>query len=414
MQENLLPTHSKKILKALKAIRAVKRITFNPSSANPGDTIIVRVPKLNENKVLVPNTLALVFDINLSGGHANNFLVQNVSRALVDKLKLRFEGTTLQDTVGYGIYKIFQDLFLPAEKRDNIVPEGIQSEDLCKIRSNSGDKKTSGISVENKLTEVYGKQYRINLEHQILTDHGVFYPQALYDDLVFEVTLAGAEHVVKGSDTTKLKYKLTNIQLEYEMIHDVRSKERGTETLGELAKNVYITGKEFSYDHVYRDNVINFKKQTDTRINIKVNTQKRSIKGLLLLFVEPYTAGTRDSEKYIFPDIKKISVTINGSPNMLYNNSIESRDIWSEVSRFFMKEEHKPQHMNLKKFYTENKFGLLIDLQSMDSHEMQGSGLRLVNSTDGIQLEIEREATGTGVVNCWVFAISDSQFNRQN
>ena len=79
VQENLLPTHRKKILKALKAIRAVKRITFNPSSANPGDTMIVRVPKLNENEVLVPNTLALVFDIDLSGGQANNFLVQNVS-----------------------------------------------------------------------------------------------------------------------------------------------------------------------------------------------------------------------------------------------------------------------------------------------------------------------------------------------
>ena len=26
------------------------------------------------------------------------------------------------------------------------------------------------------------------------------------------------------------------------------------------------------------------------------------MKGLLLLFVEPYMAGTRDSEKYIFPD----------------------------------------------------------------------------------------------------------------
>ena len=414
VQENLLPTHSKKVLKALKAIRAVKRITFNPSSANPGDTMIVRVPKLNENEVLVPNTLALVFDIDLSGGHANNFLVQNVSRALVDKLKLRFEGTTLQDTVGYGIYKTFQDLFLPSERRDNMVPEGIQSEVLCKIRSNSGDKSTSGVAAENKLAEVYGNKYRINLEHQILTDHAVKYPQALYDDLVFEVTLAGAEHVVKGSDTTKLKYKLTNIQLEYEMIRDVPYKDRGTETLGELAKNVYITGKEFSYDHVYRDNVIDFKKQTDTRINVKVNTQKRSIKGLLLLFVEPYTAGTRDSEKYIFPDIKKISVTLNGSPNMLYNNGIESRDIWSEVSRFFMKEAHKPQHMNLKKFYTDNKFGLLIDLRSMDSHEMQGSGLRLVNSTDGIQLEIEREATGTGVVNCWVFVISDSQFNIQN
>ena len=109
--------------------------------------------------------------------------------------------------------------------------------------------------------------------------------------------------------------------------------------------------------------------------------------------------------------MNKISVTINGSPNMLYNNGIETRDIWSEVSRFFMKEEHKPQHMTLQKFYAQNKFGLLIDLRSMRSQKMHGSGTRLVNSTDGIQLEIERDGKGSGTVNCHVFIISDSQFN---
>ena len=91
-----------------------------------------------------------------------------------------------------------------------------------KIRSGSGDKKTSGVDAENKLNQVYSKKYRINLDHQILTDHGIFYPQALYNDLVSEVTLAQANQVVKGSDPTKLKYKLNNIQLQYEMI---RSKE---------------------------------------------------------------------------------------------------------------------------------------------------------------------------------------------
>ena len=220
VQENLLPTHTQKTLNALKAIRAVNRITFNPSSANPRETLYVYVPKLNENEVLQPNTLALVFDIDLSGGHAINFLVQNVSRALVDKLVVKFAGTTLEETVSYDIYKTFQDLFLPGEKRDNMLPEGIQSEDLCKIRSGSGDRKTSGVDAEKKLAEVYGTKYRINLDHQILTDHGVFYPKALYNDLVFEVTLAPANQVVKGSDPTKLKYKLTNIQLEYEMIRD--------------------------------------------------------------------------------------------------------------------------------------------------------------------------------------------------
>jgi len=202
----------------MNAERAVKRITFSRTEAKPGDTLYVSVPKLNVNEVLVPGSLALVFDIDLSGGHANNFLVQNVTRALVDRLLVKFGGTTLQDTVGYGIYKIFYDLFFSQEKRDGMFLEGIQSEDLCKIRSGAGDKKTSGVDAENKLKEVYGSKYWIRLDHQIVTDHGVFYPQALYNDLVFEVTLAEAEHVVKGSGTTMLKYKLTNIQLEYEMI----------------------------------------------------------------------------------------------------------------------------------------------------------------------------------------------------
>ena len=91
--------HSKKKLGALKALRAVKRITFNPSEADQGKTLYVYVPKLNQNEVIVPNSLALVFDIDLSGGHANNFLVQNVSRALVDKLVVKFAGTQLEQTM---------------------------------------------------------------------------------------------------------------------------------------------------------------------------------------------------------------------------------------------------------------------------------------------------------------------------
>ena len=87
---------------------------------------------------------------------------------------------------------------------------------------------------------------------------------------------------------------------------------------------------------------------------------------------------------------------------MLYNDDIESEDAWREVKRFFLKEKYKPQHMIMKKFYTDNKFGLLIDLRSMASQEMHGSG---------IQLEIDRDGKGSGNVNCDVFIISDSQLN---
>jgi len=401
--ENLRPTYNEKTLHAMQAERVVKRITFYRSEANPGDKLYVSVPKLNENEVLVPGSLALRFDIDISGGHANNFLVQNVTRALVDGLVVKFAGTILQDTVGYDIYKTFEDLFLSQEKRDGMLREGIQSDDLCKIRSGAGDRKTSGVDAENKLNEVYGSKYRIRLDHQILTNQGVFYPQALYNDLMFDVKLAEAIHVVRGSDTTQLKYKLTNIQLEYEII---RSK-----TLADEAHSVYSIGKEFTYDHVMHDKEVSFKKDTDTRIDIKVNAQRRSIKALLLLFVEPYTAGGRDSEKFIFPDLTKVNVTVNGSPNMIFNDGIEGKDMWEEASRFFVKEKNKTEHMNVTKFYTDDKFGLVIDMRTMADQSMHGSGKRIVNSTDGVQLEIERKAEGSGDVKCHVFVISDSQFN---
>jgi len=85
------------------------------------------------------------------------------------------------------------------------------------------------------------------------------------------------------------------------------------------------------------DKVVPIKKGTETRINVKVNTQRKSLKAILLLFMEGYTGGTRDSEKYVFPDLTKVSVTINGSPNMISNNGIEGKDVWEKAHRFFVK-----------------------------------------------------------------------------
>ena len=75
VQETLHPAHAEKTLDAMKAERTVKRITFGRSEANPGETLYVSVPNLNENEVLVPGSFALIFNIDLAGGHANNFLV---------------------------------------------------------------------------------------------------------------------------------------------------------------------------------------------------------------------------------------------------------------------------------------------------------------------------------------------------
>ena len=176
---DLSPRNRTKILRAMKAPRSVKRIDFDRTEASPGQRLLVRVPKLNENEVLVPGSLALCFEIDLSGGQVNNYLVQNVSRALVSQQVVKFGSAILEDIVDFDIYKIFTDLFLPEKTRENMLSEGIQSKKMSQIRSGAGDKPTTGVDIENELEKIHGKKYRINLVHQILTDHGVFYPQAL-------------------------------------------------------------------------------------------------------------------------------------------------------------------------------------------------------------------------------------------
>lgn len=104
IQENL-PMHNKKTLGAMKADCTKKRITFYRTEASPRETLYVSVPKLNDNEVIVPGSLALLFGIDTAGGHANNFHVKNITCALVDKLVVRYAGDILQNTVGYDIFK---------------------------------------------------------------------------------------------------------------------------------------------------------------------------------------------------------------------------------------------------------------------------------------------------------------------
>ena len=132
VQANLLPSHSVKTLGTMKAERTVKYNKFERTEVRPGQTLYVSVPKLSEDEVIVPGSLALLFNIDLTGGHANNYLVQNVSRALVERFIVKFAGTKVQDTSSYEMYKIFEDLFLSSDERKEMLLEGIQSEKLCK------------------------------------------------------------------------------------------------------------------------------------------------------------------------------------------------------------------------------------------------------------------------------------------
>lgn len=122
------------------------------------------------------------------------------------------------------------------------------------------------------------------------------------------------------------------------------------------------------------------------------------MKGLLLLFVESYVGGAG------------LKVVVNGVPNEVYSQGLERRDMWEELYRRFGKERGEQSSMSSTEFYAGDKFGLFLDLRSMDDNKLHGSGIRMVNTKYGVQLEIQRVTSGSGTVKCHIYILSDAQF----
>ena len=97
ISETLDPNRTPREEKGLEAKTTLYRISFTPSSTNPGETLYIHIPKLMENAVIVPGIVYFLFNLNVSG-HEDNTLVNNVGRNLVSRLRVLFGGETLQDT----------------------------------------------------------------------------------------------------------------------------------------------------------------------------------------------------------------------------------------------------------------------------------------------------------------------------
>ena len=143
ISEKNQPKFRKKTSNVLKADRTIHRVTFNPNTASPVQALRVPVPKFDGGVVHLPGSLSLIFDLAVSVP-AKNYIVKAVARGLVDKLTEKFAGEIAQNTDGYDLLKLHEDLLLTAENdRASMFREGIQSVDLSKIRFNAEDKEKS-------------------------------------------------------------------------------------------------------------------------------------------------------------------------------------------------------------------------------------------------------------------------------
>ena len=404
ISEYLNPSRFPRMAFGLKANSTLHRITLTPSNANPGETLYIEIPKLTDNMVIVPGSVFLVFNLAISG-HENNTVVNNISRNLVKRQRVVFGGETLQDTMNYDLFQTYHDLFLPKEERENMLRHGISSENMRKLRTNAGDKDTS-TAKEVAMAALHNTKYCIPLDHPILTDHGVFYPKSLPHPLKFEISLAPVRDVVVFSDTTKEPtYTITNLELEYRCI--------SSKFLAEKTQAAYKTNHAFFYENILHHKTFTFSKPNDSVINEQINVPRRSMTGILLLFSENPTAGERDSEKFVNPDIKSVNINIDGVPNMLYSKrNVTDRSVG--VNKNNVSREVWNQKLQKQKFYTEDKFALWIDLRSHADNEIHGSGLALKDTRDGVKLEIRRKVGGSGNIACDMFIVADALMQIQN
>ena len=130
------------------------------------------------------------------------------------------------------------------------------------------------------------------------------------------------------SDTTKSPtYTITNLELEYRCI--------SSKFLAEKAQAAYKTNHAFFYENILHHKTFTFSKPNDSVINEQINVPRRSMTGILLLFTENPTAGDRDSEKFVNPDIKSVQINIDGVPNMLYSKGMLPTDQWESIKQTF-------------------------------------------------------------------------------
>lgn len=128
-----------------------------------------------------------------------------------------------------------------------------------------------------------------------------------------------------------------------------------------------------------------------------------------MLFVEPYVAGARDSEKFVNPNITKIEVNIDGMPNKLYSKGFLPTDIWDCVVKRYGLSDNVTQ----KQFYTD-KYAVWIDLRTYYDNLLHGAGLHLNSTKDGVRLTITRTTGGSGRITCYMYVVGDAVFEVEN
>ena len=397
----------KKISTYVKGERTFKEITYKPSSVKPGDTFYVNLPRVKD-LVIVPGSFALTFDMDIvldpaePGSTVNTFPVNNLAANIISKYVIKIGSTVVYELNNAHIYNTYADLWLPEKQRLNSVFKGIQEEELRKLRTDLRATISNPSAVNVALRKIFGKRYCIPLKFEIIDDHMPLPTDDIVHDITFELTVNSKEYVLKYTKDTA-DFELKDLKLQYETIRDADLKRE--------IEGMLEAGTVFLYDHVHHFGVEDISKKA-TSLNVDIDgIDRRSLKGVLLLFQSEFTAGQRDSEHFPDPHIKKVMFTIDGAPTKVYNPSFQYLQQWNEIFKHFVPEDFKRSHdihMDMHQYYGTNRYAFWIDLRSTEDNNIHGSGKKQ-ESKKTIRMEVTKENQGDGEYKMHIFLVSDAR-----
>jgi hypothetical protein len=249
-----------------------------------------------------------------------------------------------------------------------MVEDGIATEATRKKISK--DDAASDDAEANALFGVFGTKQKIRI-NKIIKDHGLYAPHNMTNDLQCVIALPAADEIMNAQGGESVEgYTLENIELEYESIDNI--------DLARKAEGLYGSERELSFEHATLMKKTEWIKDS-TIINETTNVPRRSMKAIVMLFTNKTKA---DSEEYIYPNIEKVRVTIEGVPNAVYSQRIPKTRLYEEARRLFGTDEIS--HQTLTGFFKDKKFALVIDLRTVNDANTYGNGAKIQNTQSGI------------------------------
>lgn len=237
--QKLNPERSLRIPKGIKGTRQKVIVTHNPSEIDENQLLLIRFPNLGSDDVIVPGSTNLSFNIDLnSKADTKRTLVDNIGRAIIKKLAVKFEGNEVLSVDDFDVFVCYRDLWLSKYDKRNKMRQGIihpqgNSENAMNLRVGASNGDVSKVS-DKAISDTYGNKFIIPLNFELLDSVLPFNQSGLGNKLAYEITFSNYNRVIKSTPakpsgassgtsapSPDAKYKISNISLEYEIItHD--------------------------------------------------------------------------------------------------------------------------------------------------------------------------------------------------